>query len=190
MKKLFTLIITLLLATVTYSQVNLNWVVFEPELGKIDVIHPVYEVIGNDTIEYPSKWILRANPSPYGEFEYWYIRYYQNESYYPNIINDTIYDEAIEFDTIGMPYYEIAIRIKFSPKVRINEVQNKNLLLYPNPVEAIVYFNGIIEEYYLYNSQLQLIEKGFNTEFIDMTDYIPGIYYLKTDKGNCKIIKM
>ena len=193
MKKIIVLLVALFTFAFAQSQVVLSYLPNSLYLGKIEVTHPVTEVDvqTGDTITYDSRWILCAKAAPNAEFQYWKIRYYSSNGYGSSVLNDTVYDDCIEFDTAGIPYYEIAFRAIFAPTdLNIDQVQESKLVLYPNPVETIVWFNNILEEFQLLDINGKILEKGFNIDYLDMSDYEPGLYILQTDLGSFKLIKL
>lgn len=193
MKKIIVFLVALFTLTLAQSQVVLSYLPNDPYLGKVVVTHPVTEVDAQtgDTITYDSRWILCAKPAPNAVFRYWKVRYYSSDGYNGFVLNDTIYDDCIEFDTVGMPYYEIAFRAIFLPAdLDIDQVQESTLILYPNPVENVVWFNTVLEEFWLLSIDGKVIEKGYNQACLDMTDYEPGLYILQTELGSFKLIKL
>lgn len=171
MKKII-LIFYLLISLVSFSQINLEWRANNPNLGK---------VYATQLTE--SKWKLCADTTAPGIFDYWTIRYYDINY----VINDTIYDVCIEFDTTGMNYYEIVFIAWYHSRLNIEEI--KYIILHPNPTFSIIYFSNIIDEYKLIDLRGRILQIGTFIDYIDISDYESGIYFLILDNKIYKVIK-
>lgn len=69
--------------------------------------------------------------------------------------------------------------------------KNPELVFYPNPAKDILYTNSekILIELFDATGKLILLKEISKTEPLKMTDLSSGIYYLKSSKGNKKIVK-
>ena len=132
-----------------------------------------------------SGWQLCADMDAPGDFQYWTIRYY---GYYPEVINDTLYETCIYIDTADMNWRELAIICWYIPKLSIQEIDEKQLSIYPNPCHDMLYLKGILEEVYIYDSKgrLLMVHKGNR---LNISGYSPGVYVLKNKGKVYKILK-
>jgi hypothetical protein len=76
------------------------------------------------------------------------------------------------------------ILVAHFPRVNVKELDLAQLLVYPNPSTDVFRFKQSIQKADLYNSQSQYIKSFKEIDFIDMSEYHSGIYYLRVDNGN------
>lgn len=181
-KKLLLILLLLLLPCIGISQTHVQWYVNDPGLGK--VIPHKYMEDSTTTLK------LCAEPSPYGTFDRWRVRYYFHVGNGSDCVNDTIYDTCVEAVISHEDYYEIVYVADFNPLVNIDDVDDRNIVIYPNPVTDVVWFSEMIDEYYVFDSSAAEVIHGYNTNNIDMAWLEPGVYFIRTNLGNYKIIKL
>jgi hypothetical protein len=80
----------------------------------------------------------------------------------------------------------------------INDIKNSAIKVYPNPVinTELIMIDGCQNEkdisYTIYNNIGKLIQHGIINEIncaINISTIFPGVYFLKTDKGNATFVK-
>lgn len=69
----------------------------------------------------------------------------------------------------------------------VDEVLESSLSIYPNPTSGVVTFSKRVN-YELFDAQGLLITKGKNDR-IDLSNFSDGIYFVKTNKGQLKVLK-
>lgn len=115
---------------------------------------------------------FRSNPGVV--FNYIWLKNYStgNTSSAPN---DVLYDHVVVAkDYIG-PIY--------NPSNQVNELENRTLSLYPNPVNETLNFSSYLEEFSITNSLGQEILKG-KGHSVSTSELKNGIYFLRSN-GNC-----
>ena len=182
MKKLFIILFALFASLTVTSQINIQWYPNDAGLGKIK--SATYSDESGTRLE------LCAEPSPYGEFDSWRIRYYYRIEDTSNCVNDTVYTQCVIAYPFDSTYYEIVYLAVFNRITGIDDVIENNLIIYPNPVSNTLFFSEPIEECILINTNGDVLEKQYNINNIDLSYYDAGIYFLHTNFGVFKIVKM
>lgn len=78
----------------------------------------------------------------------------------------------------------------YSSMVGINELNEKNIKIYPNPSNDIINIDGVENvEIKLYSVNGKLLYTNINVNKIDMSNFQKGIYILKIGEINKKIVK-
>lgn len=97
-------------------------------------------------------------------------------------------------NTTSIPV-ELIKRITFSEEtMETTELTTENLVLYPNPATNFIRIqsnSGELIDVKIYSMQGQLLLSGkyFSSENIDVSSLEKGIYVVKADKSNLKMIK-
>jgi hypothetical protein len=102
-----------------------------------------------------------------------------NTSYYISVLarnNAGLYSDTVVTD--GVLYL-------FS--TAINQASKEEFKVYPNPVKDKLYFSKTIS-YYLFDIRGKILATGID-DYIDMTAFSAGTYFLKTDEIVVRIIK-
>lgn len=165
------------------QDLRLEYRASNPMLGKVDVTE-----YGDGRFE------LCANPSQYADFLYWTIRWYTSDGYTSSATTDTVYSDCLNFDTTGWreDYYEMVFICWYQEKDNLgigNDVLPARAVIYPNPSSGLFILGEVVPEYILYDGSFMEVLRDYNTQEIDLSNYPPGVYYLRTSGCTYKIIK-
>ena len=213
MKKFMFLLATMFVALFANAQTIVNWDVMDSTKGTIDVIHPVtyydttvvydttvaYDTIGDvidtmytydtianvDTVYNENQWFLVAVPVEDMLFTYWINEWSNTDT----VVYDTVYSDFNLIDITECGYDSVMCTAYFMEPNSINTVQLENIKVYPNPTTGIVRFSKPIGEFYLYDECGRPVINGINANFINLSGFNSGIYFLKTRNGISKIVK-
>lgn len=201
MKKFMFMMAAMIVAGFANAQTIVNWSVMDSTMGSIDVIHPVvhydtvvvYDTVGDvvdtianvDTVYNENQWFLVAVPVEDMLFTYWINKWFNSDT---NVC-DTVYSDFNLIDITDCGYDSVMATAYFMELNSITEAQVENIRVYPNPTAGIVRFSKPIDEFYVYDECGRPIISGLNANFVDLTSFNSGIYFIKTKNGISKIVK-
>ena len=129
-----------------------------------------------------------------------------------NVDSDTLSGSTLEFNDLGIGFYQLIIEeinsgcrdtIVFEIELissifesKINEIDQ--LQVFPNPVNAILYFEEEVNEnkYLMYSLEGKMMNRGIlEKNYLDLTGFNPGVYILIVENANgvkkmAKVVKV
>lgn len=185
MKHLISILAFISIALTSFSQTNIWWFTMPEASGKIHHINPVLRYTEDGSWYDSTLHYFCIEEHPKYQFKEWRVRFYSERF---GIRNDTIYDTCMYIEE-REDVYEIGIHAIMESKVGINEPINATILIYPNPFDNTIYLNMVVDEYKVYNADGKLLDKGYNTDMVDLTEYSTGLYIIVIQNRIYKIIK-
>lgn len=87
---------------------------------------------------------------------------------------------------INTPAYFAMDEITFVSTISVNEIQAKNLKIYPNPTNGLVHFSDEVYHFNLINNMGQSVIQSEQMKQLDMTALPAGVYYMNFELSNGK----
>jgi hypothetical protein len=68
-----------------------------------------------------------------------------------------------------------------------SNIQHRDFRVYPNPATKIVHIEGDFKQWELFDISGKLLQSGKHNQ-VDVSEYSPGLYFLKLDAYPVKIL--